>query len=161
MLKEQAAKAGAERQAPSSMSTRSRILIALAWIAGLAAAYLVLAMFTQAMLGGSSAEEIWWDRVYTWLEFLVAGWLSMTAVYLSRRARDLMGGAGIQNRSLWRLLLFPMGHALLAGCLYFADFATYLVDQGRSARSLSYQALAVGFVAAAAIVFWYARKLGK
>jgi hypothetical protein len=65
------------------MSVHPRLLLALAWIAGVGSVYLVLAMFTQGMLGGVSPEEIWWDRVYAWWgDFLAAGWLMMAAIYL-------------------------------------------------------------------------------
>lgn len=146
------------------MSVHPRLLLALAWIAGIGSVYLVLAMLTQGMLGGASPEEIWWDRVYAWwVDFLAAGWLMMAAIYLGRKSRRLInpnvsrGG----KKSSWRVMLFPVGHVLLTGCLYFADFAAYLMNQASSEanRSTSYFALSLALVAASAAVFWYAHRL--
>lgn len=146
------------------MSVHPRLLVALAWIAGIGSVYLVLAMFTQGMLGGASPEEIWWDRVYAWwVDFLAAGWLMMAAIYLGRKSRRLIkpnaSSSGVE--SSWRVVLFPAGHVLLTGCLYFADFAVYLVNQAGSeaSRSTFYFALSLALVVASGAVFWYAHRL--
>ena len=148
------------------MSVHPRLLLALAWIAGIGSVYLVLAMFTQGMLGGVSPEEIWWDRVYAWwVDFLAAGWLMMAAIYLGKKSRSLTGRISSPRaaRSVWRVVLFPVGHILLTGCLYFADFASYLVDQSgaEASRSTFYFVLSLVLVAASVAVFWYARRLGN
>lgn len=164
MFKDQAATSGTRPQVLGSMSVHPRLLLALAWIAGIGSMYLVLAMFTQGMLGGASPEEIWWDRIYAWwVDFLAAGWLMMAAVYLGRKSRRLINPSGSPSsaKSSWRVVLFPAGHILLTGCLYFADFAAYLVNQTSSeaSRSTSYFALSLALVAASAAVFWYAHRL--
>lgn len=146
------------------MSIYPRLLLALAWIAGIGSVYLVLAMLTQGMLGGASPEEVWWDRIYAWwVDFLAAGWLMMFAIYLGRKYRSLISpsiSVG-SKRASWRVVLFPAGHVLLTGCLYFADLAAYLMNRETSEanRSIFYFALSLVLVAASAAIFWCAHRL--
>lgn len=82
-----------------------------------AAFYCALAMFTQAMLGGETPEEITRDRIYVWAFFLIAGWFAMTAVHLWNRS-----AIDSSRTSARRLFLFPLGHLSLTAGLYFFDY---------------------------------------
>ncbi len=148
------------------MSGKKAALVACAWIAGLGSIYAVLAMFTQAMLGGGAAEPGWWDRFYIWwVDFLGAGLLLMLAIYLGRKARRVDRAEESTNpRTRWRVALFPLGQLLLTGCLYFSDLAWYVSEHPANSKpslqSSVYMALSISLIAAAAIVFWRARRLG-
>lgn len=141
------------------------VLRVVACIVGLGAVYAVLAMFTQAMLGGASAQEIWWDRIYAWwVDFLATGWLLMLAIYLWRRStRNPSAETPSRTRSAWRVALFPLAHMLLTGCLYFADFGSYVADypgeQERGSTPATYFGVATLLAVGAAAVFWCAHRL--
>ena len=141
------------------------VLRITAGVAALGAAYAVFATFTQGMLGGVSAQEIWWDRLFAWwVDFLAAGWLLMLAIYLWRRAsRKASVETRSRSRSGWRVALFPLGHVLLTGCLYFADFGSYVAGQvggqGSSSLPSTYFAIAAVLAVGAASVFWFAYRL--
>jgi hypothetical protein len=144
----------------------SAVMKVAALAAGAASLYALLSALTQGMLGSAGPEEVWWDRVYAWwVGFLSAGLLLMLAVYLWRKAQHLTRSAPAaqHGRAVWRVVLFPAGHVLLTGCLYFADFASYLRDQGSggagSNPSMAYFLVAAVLVSGAAVVFWWAHKL--
>lgn len=125
---------------------------AMAVAAALVALYALMAMLTQAMLGGHSTQQIWWDRVYAWwVDFSGAGILGSLAVYLWRKSN-------IERRpgAVLRVALFPLAHVFLTGCLYFADFAAY-VRNGSASRTTLYAAIAIVFAAASVATFGYAR----
>lgn len=133
------------------MTAKKLLLRAMAVAAALAALYALLAMLTQAMLGGHSAEQIWWDRVYAWwVDFLGAGMLSLLAVYLWRKSTT----EG-RPRPILRVVLFPLAHVFLTGCLYFADLAAYARKEGGS-RTVSYIAIAIVSVAASVVTLRFA-----
>ena len=144
------------------MSRNRIVFTALAAIAALGSLYAILAMFTQGMLGGVSPQEVWWDRIYAWwLDFLAAGLLLMLAIYLWRRARRIEQQS---SRAKWRVVILPLGHLLLTGCLYFADFGWYLRDegiteQGAYQRSAIYLIIAASLLAGSVAAFWQGRKL--
>lgn len=162
MLKDKDSAATTEHKVPRPMMSKKILFCGFACIAVLGSLYAVLAMLTQAMLSGTSAESIWWDRIYIWwVDFLAAGLLMMLAIYLWRKSRRLDDpNAGLDRRVAWRIVLFPVGYVLLTACLYFADFASYLKDQdGAGERTATYFAAATGLVMAAITVFWQANKL--
>jgi hypothetical protein len=142
--------------------------LALSGVAALGALYAILAMLTQGMLGGTSSQEIWWDRVIAWwVDFLAAGLLLMLAIYLWRRSGRV--GQSVRppdSTAKWRVVILPLGHLLLTGCLYFADFAWYLREYqageaGAQERSSIYLLIAVLLLAGAVLAFWQGRKLQK
>jgi hypothetical protein len=141
------------------------VLRGIACLAGLGSAYAFVAMFTQAMLGGPSEAEVWWDRVYIWwIDFLAVGLLLMLAIYLWRRStRSPESETSRRSRGAWRVVLFPLGHSLLTGCLYFADLGSYLAEQANNQGSGSapsiYFAIAVALAVGAAGAFWFASRL--
>jgi hypothetical protein len=143
---------------------RNKVTLAVfAWIAGAGSLYALLAMLTQAMLGGTSEKAVWWDRVYAWwVDFLAAGLLLMLAIYLWRRARRPNHAKNTRtSRAKWRVVAFPAGHLLLTGSFYCADFAWYLREYGaRGPESSSiYFPVAALLLFGAVVAFWYAHKL--
>lgn len=148
------------------MTRKLLALSGLAVVAALGSLYAILAMFTQAMLGGYSPQEVWWDRVYAWwVDFLAAGLLAMLAVYFWRKSRrsDAPLTAERRSRMARRLVLFPLAHVFLTTCLYFADFGSHLrrglAPAEGSARGTVYLGIAVACGAAAFATFRSAHKL--
>ena len=146
------------------MNSKRVAFIVAAVVAALGAAYAVLAMFTQGMLGGISASEVRWDRIVVWwVDFLAAGLLLMLAVYLWRRSGHTVSSRS-SNSGKWRVVILPVGHLLLTGSLFFADFAWYLreYEAGEAqVRSGGYLFLAILLLGGSALAFWWARKLHK
>jgi hypothetical protein len=146
--------------------SKQLLLRGCAVTAALLSLYAVLAMFTQAMLGGHSAGQIWWDRLYAWwVDFLAAGLLALLAVYLWRRSQRAPGITSRRPGLAPRVILFPLGHVFLTACLYFGDFASYLRNSGNSGdqsfRATLYVGISVVCAAVSVATFWSAYKIRK
>lgn len=149
----------------AEMKGKRMLLFACAGLAALGAVFFFLGIFAQAMLGGVSEREVWFDRIVVWLVYFpIAGALAMTSVYLIRRARR--GELPVEGNSagLRRVVLFPLGWLCLAASLYFADFASYLGrhPSGSSIASFPdvrvYQTVAAVLLIASLLSFVWARK---
>lgn len=113
---------------------KRRQQVALLLIAGVSlvgAYFLIEGMLAQALLGGVSERAVRWDRTVVWLIYFPSvGLLTLLAIYLVRRAlrakESSSGTSSPLRRVAVRVVLFPLAWILLSGCIYFADFASYL-----------------------------------
>jgi hypothetical protein len=140
------------------MTRKLLVLRGIALLAALLAVYALLSMLTQAMLGGHSADQVWWARVYAWwVDFLTAGLLGLLSVYLWRRAQRTETFTPARPRARRRAFLFPLAYVFLTACLYFADFASY-IRGGSPSRSSLYGGIAIACAAVSMALLWSAHR---
>lgn len=88
------------------MNGKRMLLFSCAGFTAIGAAFFFLSIFAQAMLGGVSEREVWFDRMVVWLVYFpIAGLLAMAAVYLVRRAKRGELTAAGSNFGVRRLVL--------------------------------------------------------